>query len=129
MVQIKLHFRLISDCVSTLYRFNATFRVITIMAKLYWVAYKILTIEKYFEKLKSAKVEVHQDNIKAWSSLIFYEKLNAECNKEAKKRVASLNSHLVKMPLLFSLKSPLVFAGRENRLLHSADGASKEIYR
>ena len=59
-MQSKLYFRLELDHMSTLYRFDATCRVVTILAKLYRLACEILVIKKeYFQRLQLVKVEAH----------------------------------------------------------------------
>ena len=45
-VKIKLHFELVFDCVSALFGFNTTYRVVTILTKLHRVVYKILAIKR-----------------------------------------------------------------------------------
>jgi len=51
---------------STLCRFDTTYRVVTMSVKLHRVVQEILVIKKeYFERLKLVKVEIYQDNIKA----------------------------------------------------------------
>ena len=45
-MQSKLHIELVSDYKSTLYRFNTTYRVVTILVKSYKVVWEILLIKK-----------------------------------------------------------------------------------
>ena len=59
-MQSKLYFGLELDHMSTLYRFDATCRVVTISAKLHGIACEILVIKKeYFHRLQLVKVEVY----------------------------------------------------------------------
>jgi hypothetical protein len=51
-MQSKLYFKLELDHMSTLCRFGATYRVITMSEKLYGIACEILVIKKeYFQRL------------------------------------------------------------------------------
>ena len=59
-MQSKLYFRLELDHISTLCRFDATCRVITISAKLHRIVCEILVIKKkYFHRLQLVKVEAY----------------------------------------------------------------------
>jgi len=61
----KLNFKLASNCKSTLYRFDTSYRIITMIVKLGSVFREIVLVKKeYISYLTIVKVDAYQDEVK-----------------------------------------------------------------
>ena len=74
-----------SDCQSAIHKFSSRKRVISYNSKLSYVVRELLYIKQsYINSLTIVKIASHQDNIKRLNTLSFLERLNIQCDLEAK---------------------------------------------
>ena len=77
-----------SDCQSAIHKFSLRQKVISFDSKLSYIVRELLYIKHaYINSLTTVKIAGYQDEVKRLNALSFLERLNIQCDLEAKKLI------------------------------------------
>ena len=124
----KIEFTLKSDCQSAIHKFKSNYRVISMDSKLSYIVQEIIDIKRnYIAQLMAIKIAAHQDNIKRFSKLSFFERLNVRCDVEAKQLISNAITANYTPSLPFQFNSPMIL-NKVKLLLITTEIIRDEIY-
>ena len=74
-----------TDCLGVMRRLERLALVITMSTKLHPIVREFLHVKsKRFKSIEFIKVDAHQDDLKSFDNLSFFEQLNVQCDVRAK---------------------------------------------
>ena len=83
-----IDFALGTDCQSAIHKFLSIQKVVSFDSKLSYKVHELLHIKStYIRELSTFKIVGHQDDVKKAYELSFEERINIQCNAEAKKLI------------------------------------------
>lgn len=95
-----------SKCLVVIRKLEKETKIVSMNTKLHSIVREFLSIKiDSFSSLKFIKVDAHQDDVKSFDRLTFFEQLNVTCDLRAKKLITNIASYeIIPFPLTLNLE-------------------------